>query len=199
MTRGGIVTRAAEIRRQTAESQIEAQLTLDGSGQASIETGVPFFDHLLAALVRHSGFDVTLRASGDLAVDVHHTVEDASIVLGQAFRQAVGRGEGIARFASLHLPMDDALVRVALDVSGRAYLCLDLPVVTDRIGTFPTELIEESLRAFVNHAAVTLHLDLVRGRNSHHIAEAAFKGLGVALGRAVTLVGRGVPSTKGVL
>lgn len=191
--------RTAEIRRQTAESQIVARLTLDGSGRAEVQTGVPFFDHLLAALVRHSGFDLTLQANGDLAVDAHHTVEDASIVLGQALRGAVGRGEGIARFASLHLPMDEALVRVALDVSGRAYLHLELPVATDRIGTFPTELIEESLRAFVNHATVTLHLDLVRGRNSHHIAEAAFKGLGVALGRAVALVGRGVPSTKGVL
>ncbi|MGH2403459.1 MAG: imidazoleglycerol-phosphate dehydratase HisB [bacterium] len=193
------MTRAAEVQRQTAESQITARLVLDGEGHALVETGVPFFDHLLSALVRHSGFDLTLRAVGDLAVDVHHTVEDASILLGQAFRQAVGRGEGIARYASLHVPMDETLVRVALDISGRAYLHLDLPVPADRIGTFPAELIEEALRAFATHAAVTLHLDLVRGRNSHHIAEAAFKGLGVTLGRAVAVVGRGVPSTKGVL
>ncbi len=191
--------RSAEVERSTAESRIAARLTLDGTGQASIETGVPFFDHMLGALVRHSGFDLTLRATGDLDVDVHHTVEDAGIVLGQAFRQTVGRGEGIARFASLHVPMDETLVRIALDISGRAYLHLDLPIPTDRIGTFPAELVEESLRAFVSHAAVTLHLDLVRGRNSHHIAEAAFKALGIALGRAVAVVGRGVPSTKGVL
>lgn len=191
--------RRAEVLRKTAECQITATLVLDGAGQASIETGVPFFDHLLGALARHSGFDLTLRATGDLAVDAHHTVEDACIVLGQAFRQALGSGEGIARFASMHLPMDETLVRIALDVSGRSYLHLDLPFATDRIGAFPVELIEEALRAFVAHATVTLHIDLVRGRNSHHIAEAAFKGLGVVLGRAVAVIGRGVPSTKGVL
>ncbi len=191
--------RTVEVQRKTAECHITATLVFDGSGQASIETGVPFFDHLLGALARHSGFDLTLRANGDLAVDAHHTVEDTSIVLGQAFRQALGSGEGIARFASMHLPMDETLVRIALDVSGRPYLHLHLPFPTDRIGTFPAELVEEALRAFVAHAAVTLHIDLVRGRNSHHIAEAAFKGLGVALGRAVAVTGRGVPSTKGVL
>lgn len=193
------MTRAAQVQRTTTETHITVELGLDGSGQASIDTGVPFFDHLLGAVSRHSGFDVTLRAAGDLVVDAHHTVEDACIVLGQAFRQALGTGDGIARFASLHLPMDEALVRVALDVSGRPYLHLDLPFPSDRVGTFPVDLVEEGLRAFVTHAAVTLHLDLVRGRSSHHIAEAAFKALGVALGRAVAVTGRGVPSTKGVL
>ena len=191
--------RAAEVSRKTAETRIAAMVVLDGSGRASINTGVPFFDHLVGALTRHSGFDVTLRAGGDLAVDAHHTVEDACIVLGQAFRQALGAGEGIARFASLHLPMDEALVRVALDISGRPYLHCELAFPTDRVGTFPVELVEEALRAFATHAAVTLHVDLVRGRNSHHIAEAAFKGLGVALGRAVAVTAQGVPSTKGVL
>ena len=191
--------RTAEVSRKTAETQIAATVVLDGSGRASINTGVPFFDHLVGALTRHSGFDVTLRADGDLAVDAHHTVEDACIVLGQAFRQALGAGEGIARFASLHLPMDEALVRVALDISGRPYLHCELAFPTDRVGTFPVELVEEALRAFATHAAVTLHVDLVRGRNSHHIAEAAFKGLGVALGRAVAMTAQGVPSTKGVL
>lgn len=191
--------RAAEVSRKTAETRIAAMVVLDGSGRASINTGVPFFDHLVGALTRHSGFDVTLRADGDLAVDAHHTVEDACIVLGQAFRQALGAGEGIARFASLHLPMDEALVRVALDISGRPYLHCELAFPTDRVGTFPVELVEEALRAFATHAAVTLHVDLVRGRNSHHIAEAAFKGLGVALGRAVAVTAQGVPSTKGVL
>jgi len=191
--------RAAEVSRKTAETRIAAMVVLDGSGRASINTGVPFFDHLVGALTRHSGFDVTLRADGDLAVDAHHTVEDTCIVLGQAFRQALGAGEGIARFASLHLPMDEALVRVALDISGRPYLHCELAFPTDRVGTFPVELVEEALRAFATHAAVTLHVDLVRGRNSHHIAEAAFKGLGVALGRAVAVTAQGVPSTKGVL
>jgi imidazoleglycerol-phosphate dehydratase len=191
--------RTAEVSRRTAETQIAATVVLDGSGRAAINTGVPFFDHLVGALTRHSGFDVTLRADGDLAVDAHHTVEDACIVLGQAFRQALGAGEGIARFASLHLPMDEALVRVALDISGRPYLHCELAFPTDRVGTFPVELVEEALRAFITHAAVTLHVDLVRGRNSHHIAEAAFKGLGVALGRAVAVTAQGVPSTKGVL
>jgi imidazoleglycerol-phosphate dehydratase len=191
--------RTAKVSRKTAETQIAATVVLDGSGRASINTGVPFFDHLVGALTRHSGFDVTLRADGDLAVDAHHTVEDACIVLGQAFRQALGAGEGIARFASLHLPMDEALVRVALDISGRPYLHCELAFPTDRVGTFPVELVEEALRAFAMHAAVTLHVDLVRGRNSHHIAEAAFKGLGVALGRAVAVTAQGVPSTKGVL
>ncbi|MBI3998617.1 MAG: imidazoleglycerol-phosphate dehydratase HisB [Armatimonadetes bacterium] len=193
------MTRRAEVQRTTAETSVSVRLVLDGSGQVDVDTGVPFFDHLLAALVRHSGFDLTMRASGDLAVDVHHTVEDACIVLGQTFRQALGEGAGIARFASLHLPMDDALVRVALDVSGRPYLHADLTFPSDRIGQFPVELVEEAVRAFVMHAAVTLHVDLIRGRNSHHIAEAVFKALGVALGRAASVVGRGVPSTKGVL
>lgn len=193
------MARTADVQRRTTECHITATLDLDGSGMATIETGVPFFNHLLDALVRHSGFDLTLRASGDLAVDAHHTVEDACIVLGQAFHQAVGRGEGIARFASMHLPMDEALVRIAVDISGRPYLHLDLPILTDRIGTFPVELIEEALRAFVVHAGITLHVDFVRGRNSHHIAEAVFKGLGVGLGRAVAVVGRNVPSTKGML
>jgi imidazoleglycerol-phosphate dehydratase len=193
------MARTADVQRRTTECHITVTLDLDGSGVATVETGVPFFDHLLDALVRHSGFDLTLRAAGDLAVDAHHTVEDACIVLGQAFNQAVGRGEGIARFASMHLPMDEALVRIAVDISGRPYLHLDLPLSTDRIGTFPVELIEEALRAFVVHAGITLHVDLVRGRNSHHVAEAVFKGLGVGLGRAVAVVGRNVPSTKGML
>jgi len=193
------MSRSAEVTRKTQETSVRVRLNLDGSGEGAVATGVPFFDHLVGALTRHSGFDVTLRADGDLAVDAHHTVEDTCIVLGQAFRQALGAGEGIARFASLHLPMDEALVRVALDISGRPYLHCELAFPTDRVGTFPVELVEEALRAFATHAAVTLHVDLVRGRNSHHIAEAAFKGLGVALGRAVAVTAQGVPSTKGVL
>lgn len=191
--------RHARVHRTTAETRVDVDLELDGSGQASIETGVPFFDHLLGALARHSGFDLTVRAAGDLHVDAHHTVEDTGIILGQALRQAVGEGDGIARFASLHVPMDDALVLVALDISGRPYVDCALTFSTGQIGTFPTDLVEETLRAFAMHAAVTLHVSQIRGHNSHHIAEAVFKALGVTLGRATRVVGRGVPSTKGVL
>jgi imidazoleglycerol-phosphate dehydratase len=191
--------RSAAVERSTAETRVSVELVLDGSGQAAIDTGVPFFDHLLAAMTRHGGFDLTIRAAGDLAVDAHHTVEDTGIVLGQALRRALGTGEGIARYASIHLPMDDALVLVALDVSGRSYLHFDVAFPTDRVGMFPVDLVEEAVRAFAMHAAVTLHVRLLHGRNSHHIAEAIFKGLGVALGRALTVTGRGVPSTKGVL
>jgi imidazoleglycerol-phosphate dehydratase len=175
------------------------ELVLDGRGRAEIVTGVPFFDHLLAALARHGRFDLTVRATGDLAVDAHHTVEDAGIVLGQALRGAVGAGEGIARFASVHLPMDDALVLVALDVSGRPFLHFDVMFPADRVGAFPVDLVEEFLRAFVTHAAVTLHVVGQHGRSSHHLAEAIFKGLGVTLREALTVAGGGVPSTKGVL
>ncbi len=193
------MTRSASIERSTAETHVSIELVLDGSGRAAIDTGVPFFDHLLAAMTRHGGFDLTIRAVGDLAVDAHHTVEDTSIVLGQAIRRALGTGEGIARYASIHLPMDEALVLVALDVSGRPFLHFDVAFPCDRVGTFPVDLVEEALRAFATHAAVTLHVRLAHGRNSHHIAEAIFKGLGVVLGRALAVTGSGVPSTKGVL
>ncbi|MDR7481406.1 MAG: imidazoleglycerol-phosphate dehydratase HisB [Armatimonadota bacterium] len=193
------MSRHAEIERATVETRIRVTLDLDGDGRADVRTGVAFYDHLLAALARFAGFSLAVRAEGDLAVDPHHTVEDVAIVLGQAFRAALGDAAGIARFASLHLPMDEALVCIALDVSGRPYLHADLAFPQDRVGDLPVELVEEALRAFTTHAAVTLHVDQVRGRNSHHVAEAVFKGLGVALGRAVAVVGRGVPSTKGVL
>lgn len=193
------MSREASVARSTAETTVEVRLVLDGTGRAEVATGVPFLDHLLAAFARHGRVDLTVKASGDLDVDAHHTVEDVGIALGQAVRRAVGTGEGIARFASLHLPMDDALVLVALDVSGRAFLRADVAFPTDRVGAFPVDLIEEFLRAFALNASMTLHVLLHHGRNSHHIAEAVFKGLGVALGRAVAVVGQGIPSTKGVL
>ncbi|MBM3469832.1 MAG: imidazoleglycerol-phosphate dehydratase HisB [Armatimonadetes bacterium] len=193
------MNRTAVVERATAETRVTAELTLDGSGRAALETGVPFFDHLLAAMARHAGFDLDLRASGDLEVDPHHTVEDSAIVFGQAFRQALGTGEGIARYASIHLPMDEALVLVALDISGRPFVQFDVAFPASRVGSFSVDLVEEALRAFAAHAAVTLHVDLVRGRNTHHIAEAVFKALGVVLGRAAAVVGQGVPSTKGIL
>lgn len=193
------MTRSAILERTTGETHVTVDLALDGSGQVAADTGVPFFDHLLAAMARHGRLDLSLRAIGDLAVDPHHTVEDTGIVLGQAVRQALGAGEGITRYASIHLPMDEALVLVALDISGRPFLHFDATFSTDRIGTFPVHLVEEFLRSFATHAAVTLHVVLIHGRNSHHIAEAVFKGLGVVLGRAAAVTGRGVPSTKGVL
>ncbi len=192
-------TRSASVERTTAETHITVEVSLDGRGQAAIDTGVPFFDHLLSAMTRHGGFDLSARAVGDVAVDAHHTVEDVGIVLGQVFRQAMGPGEGITRYASIQLPMDEALVFVALDISGRPFLHFDVPFPSDRIGTFPTDLVEEVLRAFSTHAALTLHVGLAHGRNSHHIAEGIFKGLGVVLGRALAVTGVGIPSTKGLL
>lgn len=193
------MSRTGAATRRTAETDVAVQVGLDGEGRVEAATGVAFFDHLLAAFGRHGGFDLTVRAAGDLAVDAHHTVEDVGIVLGQALRRAVGDGAGIARFASIHLPMDDALVLVAADVCGRPYLHFDVAFPTDRVGAFPVDLVEEFLRAFTTHAGVTLHVVLRHGRNTHHIAEAVFKGLGVAMGRALAATGRGVPSTKGVL
>jgi imidazoleglycerol-phosphate dehydratase len=189
----------ASLERATAETSVRVALALDGRGEVSADTGVPFFDHLLHACGRHGRFDLRVRASGDLAVDAHHTVEDVGIVFGQAFRQAVADGAGIARFASLHAAMDDALVLVAVDVSGRPYLHYAVSYPTDRIGAFAVDLVEEFLRAFTTHAGATLHVRLEHGRNSHHIAEAVFKGTGIVLGRAVTVSGAGIPSTKGVL
>jgi imidazoleglycerol-phosphate dehydratase len=193
------MSRTASVTRATRETDITVSLALDGTDTTVIETGVPFFNHMLAALARHGGLDLTVRAAGDLAVDAHHTVEDVGIVLGQACRQAIGGGEGIARFASVHLPMDDALVLVAVDVSGRPFLHFDVSFPGDRIGAFSLDLVEEFLRAFVTHAGLTLHVVGLHGRNSHHLAEAVFKGVGVALSRAVAVTGQGVPSTKGVL
>jgi imidazoleglycerol-phosphate dehydratase len=193
------VSRTGAVTRRTAETDVAVEIALDGEGRVTAATGLAFFDHLLAALGRHGGFDLAIRATGDLDIDAHHTVEDVGIVLGQAVRRAVDDGAGTARFASAHLPMDDALVLVALDVCGRPYLHFDVTFPTDRVGAFPVDLVEEFARAFAVHAAVTLHVVLVHGRSSHHIAEAIFKGLGVTLGRALGRTGRGVPSTKGVL
>lgn len=191
--------RTAEVARETTETTIQIRLDLDGSGEVAVRTGVPFFDHMLQQVGRHGRFDLQVEAKGDLAVDAHHTVEDAGIVLGQAFRQALGPGRGIARFASLHAPMDDALVLAALDVSGRPYLHYALDVGPVALGTFPADLAEEFFRAFVTHAGVTLHLVQLHGKNVHHVIEAAFKGFGVVLHQATRVTGDGIPSTKGTL
>ena len=193
------MSRKAEVTRETTETVVRVRLDLDGSGEVAVRTGVPFFDHMLQQIGRHGRFDLQIDADGDLAVDVHHTVEDVGIVLGEAFRQALGSGQGIARFASLHAAMDDALVLAALDLGGRPFLHYALAVKGEVLGTFPVDLAEEFFRAFTSHAAATLHLVQVHGRNAHHIVEAGFKGAAVALYRATRIIGDGIPSTKGAL
>jgi len=191
--------RVGEVVRETAETAVRVRLDLDGGGEAAVRTGVAFLDHMLQQVGRHGRLDLRIEAAGDLAVDAHHTVEDVGIVLGQAFRQALGPARGIARFASLHTPMDDALVLAAVDVSGRPFLHYGIDAGRALLGTFPADLAEEFFRAFTAHAAVTLHLVQLHGRNPHHILEAAFKGTGIVLHRATRVVGEEIPSTKGVL
>ena len=194
--------RSASVRRHTAETKIEASLTLDGSGKAEIQTGVGFLDHMLELLARHALIDITIRVDGDLHVDQHHSVEDAGIVLGQALAKAMGDKAGIARYASLDLPMDETLTRVALDVSGRPFLVFRTTFPTEKIGAFDTELVREFFQAFAMNAGLTLHVETLYGVNSHHIAESCFKGvarcLRAALAQDAREAGR-VPSTKGAL
>jgi imidazoleglycerol-phosphate dehydratase len=196
------VTRTATIDRQTKETQITAAVNLDGTGHYDIKTGVGFLDHMLEQLARHSLIDITLRAAGDLHIDFHHTTEDCGIVLGQAIAKALGDKVGITRYASVDLPMDETLTRVALDVSGRPYLIWNVAFSRDKLGDMDTELFREWFQAFAQNAGVTLHISCVYGENNHHIAETCFKGLARALRAAVALdprqAGR-VPSTKGTL
>lgn len=193
--RGAVVTRA------TGETDITVELDLDGTGTCSIDTGVPFFDHMLNAFGRHGLFDLTVRATGDIEVDAHHTVEDTGIVLGQAFTQALGDKAGITRFSDVCIPMDETLVQAAVDISGRGQAYCDLPIPTERVGSFDTELAVEFFYAFARDARVTLHVRELAGANSHHIIEAAFKAAGRAMRYACELDPRvnGVPSTKGSL
>jgi imidazoleglycerol-phosphate dehydratase len=194
--------RTGTITRKTAETEIELRLALDGTGQHRIATGVGFFDHMLDQLARHSLIDIALKAKGDLHIDDHHTVEDCGIALGQALAQALGDKRGIRRYGHFALAMDDTLVTCALDLSGRAWLGWNLPFPTARIGTFDTELVREFFQALASNGGITLHVDLVRGVNSHHIAEAAFKALARALRMAVEpdpRLGDALPSTKGTL
>ncbi len=195
-------SRTATIARRTAETDIDLTLDLDGTGAITIETGIGFFDHMLELFARHALFDLTLKAKGDLHVDDHHTVEDVGIALGQAFRAALGDKKGIMRYADMHMPMDETLTRVAIDISGRAFLVFRAPFPTQKIGTFDTELVREFFQAFIANAGVTLHVETLYGDNSHHIAESCFKGLARVLRRAVAAepreAGR-VPSTKGML
>lgn len=188
-------------RRTTRETDVSVELCLDGRGSASVGTGVPFLDHMLDALARHGLLDLEVRASGDTAVDDHHTVEDVGIVLGGVVRDALGDMRGIARYGSAAVPMDEALVLCAIDVSGRGQAHVDLRFPVERIGTFDVQLVKEFLIAFAANAGVTLHVRQLAGENAHHIAEAAFKALARALMEAVRIDPRvaGVPSTKGSL
>ena len=197
------MTRAATKTRKTAETSIEVQLDLDGSGVTDISTGLPFYDHMLDQIGRHGGFDLAVRADGDLHVDSHHTVEDTAIVLGQAFAEAIGDKAGVRRFASGLYPLDEALVEIALDLSGRPFFAwdVDLPEAIP-LGTppFDPSLAEHALHSFATNADITLHVTLRAGRNVHHIIEAAFKGVARCLRDAVRIEGDGgVPSTKGSL
>lgn len=194
--------RKADITRKTAETAISVSVNLDGSGIYAVKTGVGFFDHMVDQLSRHSLIDITLTAAGDLHIDDHHTVEDCGIALGQAIAAALGDKRGIVRYGQCNLAMDDAQVATALDLSGRPYLVWNVAFPTAKIGTFDTELVREFFQALSTHAGITLHVDLVHGINSHHIAEAAFKSVARALRQAVQLDPRqadAIPSTKGAL
>ena len=194
--------RSHTLTRSTAETEITVTLDLDGTGQYDNQTGVGFFDHMLDQLARHSLIDMTVRAKGDLHIDDHHTVEDTGIALGQALAAALGDKRGILRYGSCLLPMDDALVRAALDLSARPYLVWNVDMPTAKIGSFDTELVREFFQAFATHGGITLHVDMLHGLNSHHIAEAAFKSVARALRQAVETDPRkadAIPSTKGAL
>jgi imidazoleglycerol-phosphate dehydratase len=194
--------RISQITRKTAETDISVSINLDGSGRYDNHTGVGFFDHMLDQLARHSLIDMEIRATGDLHIDDHHTVEDVGIALGQALAQALGDKRGIRRYGACHLPMDDAQVRCALDLSGRPFLVWNVDIAAQKIGTFDTELVREFFQALATHGGITLHVDRLHGFNAHHIAEAAFKSVARALREAVETDPRksdAVPSTKGAL
>ena len=190
------------IRRATKETEVEVEVDLDGRGISSIATGIGFLDHMLDLLVRHSRMDVVVKAKGDLHIDHHHTTEDVGIAFGQAVKQALGDMKGITRYADVHVPMDEALTRVALDISGRPLLVFNTEFGRDKVGTFDTELVREWFQAFAMNSGLTLHVATLYGSNDHHIAESCFKGLARALRAAVAIDPRAadeVPSTKGSL
>ena len=192
--------RTSEITRNTAETKISLKLNLDGTGKSQIDTGVGFLNHMLTLFAAHGKFDLTVICNGDTGVDDHHSVEDIGICLGQAFQQALGDKRGITRYGSFLLPMDEALILTAVDISGRSCLCYGLEIPTEKIGTFDTELVEEFLLGFTRNCPMSLHLRQLSGTNSHHIVEGAFKSVGRALKAAVALDGSNdIPSTKGVL
>ena len=194
-------TRTARIERVTNETDITVDLLIDGRGQSTVQTKIPFFDHMLHLFARHSLVDLNVTADGDIEVDLHHTVEDTGIALGQAFTRALGDKRGIRRYGYAHVPMDETLVRVVVDVSGRPFLEYRVPERIPSIGLFSFTLVEEFLRAFTNNAGINLHVEILYGRDQHHMAEAIFKGLARAMDQATQIDPRveGVPSTKGTL
>ncbi|MBB6215673.1 imidazoleglycerol-phosphate dehydratase [Anaerosolibacter carboniphilus] len=191
--------RKSSIERKTSETDIKLTLQINGEGKSSISTGIGFFDHMLHTMCKHGFLDMDLSCKGDLFVDDHHTVEDVGIVLGNAFREALGNKQGITRYATIYTPMDEALSRVSLDISGRAYLHYDMPFLQQSSRKFEVALVEEFFRAFVNHAQITLHIAMIYGKNNHHMIESVFKGFGRALDQASIIEDRvvGVLSTKG--
>ena len=194
--------RRATITRKTNETEITVSVNLDGAGIARVSTGIGFFDHMLDQVARHSGIGLEISATGDLHIDMHHTVEDTGIALGQAVRQALGDRKGIGRYADVHLPMDETLTRVAIDVSGRPFLVFKAEFTAPKIGEFDTELVREFFQAFAMNAGITLHVETLYGANSHHIAESCFKGLARVLRAAIAVDERRkdeIPSTKGSL
>jgi len=193
--------RTSKISRTTTETDINVKLTLDGKGSSILDTGVPFLDHMMALWAKHGMFNLDIAAQGDTGIDDHHTVEDIGICLGQAISQALGNKEGITRYGTAFAPMDEALAMVVVDISGRPYLSFDAQMPAPKVGDFDTELVEEFLRALANHSDMTLHVRLLEGKNTHHIIEAIFKGLGRAIKDAVAIDTRieGIMSTKGQL
>ena len=192
------MSRRGSITRKSKETQLKATVDLDGRGRAEVSTGLDFLDHMVEQLARYASFDLRFRGAGDVAVDPHHLVEDAGIVIGQAISEALGDRAGINRFAAAYAPLDESLARVVVDVGRRPFLSYNVPL-KGRIGTLESEVVEEFWRALSIHLGATIHVDLIRGRNRHHIAEATFKALGLALREAVKVTGSGVPSSKGVL
>jgi imidazoleglycerol-phosphate dehydratase len=194
--------RTCSVSRKTKETEVEIAINLDGQGQSQIATGIGFLDHMLDLLARHSRFDLSVKAKGDLHIDQHHTTEDVGITLGSAVKQALGEMKGITRYADVHLPMDEALTRVAIDISGRPCIVFKVEFMRDKIGNFDIELVQEWFRAFAMNAGITLHIENLYGANDHHIAESCFKGLARALRGAVAIdpLAQGeIPSTKGAL
>ena len=193
--------RISQVKRKTTETNITLKINIDGSGKYSIKTPVPFLTHMLELFSKHGLFDLDITASGDVEIDSHHTVEDIGICLGEAFNKALGKKVKIKRYGEAKVPMDEALAQITLDISGRPHLTCNIPQIEDKVGQFDTELVEEFFQAFVNNSGITLHINLISGKNSHHIIEAVFKAFARALDAATLLDPRvsGVPSTKGAL
>ena len=193
------MSRSADVTRKSKETRLAAKVVIEGHGRVKVATGLPFLDHMVEQVARYGGFDITLRGAGDIQVDTHHLVEDAGIVVGQALSKALGDRAGISRFASAYAPLDESLARVVVDLGKRPYLSYIVPL-RGRVGTLETEVLEEFWKALSIHLGATIHVDLIRGRNRHHVAEATFKALGLALRDAMAVGGGpGVPSSKGLL